>query len=420
MHRIIFTWAVFVFCCNGFAQTIDGNNGALETLKGKTTEQLLDILNKKPLSIKVPPEMRQERNNKARQSFEEQRRQKFEEERLLYAQTRKLLVEKGDSLIGLLSGKLQRFHTATFEKHAMMLLSEMGTPKAKQFLLDVTLGQASFNCDSVISSIALHEYLKIADANEVKQLLVSDELSIFLTTLRKHPRLINESSVFNRINRLLQSDNFNNRWTATNIVSDSPNNEEVIKKMRALTESLKTVAQLPKANERYQHDSIGTYSDVLCSAIAKTLISLQDDKQQLNEIAKNLNGLSRQWIVVVRAHRGDVSVKEELVSILQDNSALERTRLRLSGIRALGEIGTQDEIPFLKEISESDTYELLDRGGPLLEKVNGAVINNTGERSLAVQDKLLSIDLWANARITYPVRQAAKQAIAQIEAKIRN
>ena len=383
-----------------------------------STDELLEILSAGSINIRTDYKIKRSAHDKKRHY--EGRKKTFESERLLRAKARKLLAQKGDAAIDiLLKYNKTRPSSNNFPQEAIYTLSEIGSERAKRVLVDIIYGRIE-GLRSSGASMALRSYLKIASVDEARQLLSLKDDELFHMTLRKFPELAIEPKAFDRLSNNLQSDEFVIRRKANSIINNSPANEKVFEKVHILTESLTTIPQMPKANERFLHQKIGTYSDYLYWDIAGTLMSLPDCDKQLADITYGLSGAARQWVIVVRARRSDASVKEELLSILQDHSNLERTMLRLSGFRALGVIGSPEDIPFLKEVSENDTYELLDRGGPLLERLDGKVINNAGERAETVYDEVMEIDLWANARIGYPIRGSARYAIKQIETKVNN
>jgi hypothetical protein len=374
-----------------------------------STRELFEIISAKPVGIILPDDCSPE--------YSEQRQKVFVNHEKLVSKARKLLANQGDVLIEQLIVRGSQDSTNTsYSSNAIKILAEIGTPRSKQTLINI-IDLKVKGWDDVESRSAMYCYLQVADPNEASELISTRGSDVLEKTIRKFPELAKEPAVFDRLCKYFYSTDFSNRMWVIGTFMYFPPEEKVPERVNAIAESLKTVHQIPNANDRYAHDAVGTRSDILYAELSRGLMNMGHADNDLVRITNEMDGLARKWIIATRANRGDASVKEEVISILKDQSIKERTKLRLSCVMALGEIGTREDIPFLKYISENDTYEFLIRGGPVLEKVDGVIVNNTGERSVAIRDEIVNIDLWTNARKDYPIREAARLSIAKIQSQ---
>jgi hypothetical protein len=94
---------------------------------------------------------------------------------------------------------------------------------------------------------------------------------------------------------------------------------------------------------------------------------------------------------------------------------MSMTNMRWQATRALGGIGTREDIPFLEQLSGEDPLEIISFHGPIFEMVNGQYVN-TGSRMAPIRDE--SDPAWETARRMFPIREAARQAMQAIEQRL--
>ena len=138
----------------------------------------------------------------------------------------------------------------------------------------------------------------------------------------------------------------------------------------------------PIAEDFYSH-SASNYGETTYSHYINALVKIKDANNYLVEQTQGTSGRTRYCILIARANRGDASVKKEIINIFGDKDA---GMFRAWAAGCLGKIGTQDDIPLLEIIAESDLLE---------------------------RDPHYSMDTGP----ILPVRMAAKEAIRDIEKK---
>jgi len=150
---------------------------------------------------------------------------------------------------------------------------------------------------------------------------------------------------------------------------------------------LNGVADLPEVDviaPRY-HDIESSEGERCYRDYINVLASVRvDDDRVIHDLAGQLQGRAKDAAILTLAQRGDKSVHAEVIRIAQD---AEAGLFRAWAARALGEIGTHDDLPFLRTLAEKD---------PLIREVGG--MKPPGPPSPF-----------------YPVREAAKAAIRSIE-----
>ena len=116
------------------------------------------------------------------------------------------------------------------------------------------------------------------------------------------------------------------------------------------------------------------------------LVSVRAEDTVIHYLTATLQGRAKDAAILALAQRGDVSVRDEVIRLAED---AEAGLFRAWAARALGEIGTLDDLLFLHTLADSDT--LIRRGPqPSPRRLPGP---------------------------TYPVREAARDAIRMIEAR---
>jgi len=167
--------------------------------------------------------------------------------------------------------------------------------------------------------------------------------------------------------------------------------------VEAIGKALSAVADLPEVDALLplpsKHPGTEhTLGEQYYYAYAGALASANVDDQTLHDLAKQLHGRAKDAVILALAWRSDKSVHEDLVKVVQD---VQAGLLRAWAVRALGEISTQDDLPFLRTLAENDT---LIREGPVSQPLS----RGPGDVSVGS---------------THPVCEAAKDAILAIEAR---
>ena len=365
---------------------------------------------------------------------DENTRNEFYEKRRLEGQKRQAQLDKaigelaalGDVVIDPIMNRIRREKDikkrTLLGNRAVDVLMKIGTAKAHKVLTDMVLGRNGFK--GLRSSHALEIFLRMIknspdvqsklDARELLHL--SDNRDFVGRVLNALPGVPIDPELWEQLKSFVQSNDYYIRFGAARVMGAAPTAAFAKEKVAAIVKSLQTVKQLPGAHERFQYDRLGTFADNLYEELIRALIKMKEADEPLQEVMDKLTGKPRSCLIIARANRGDVSVKGELRDILTQPALVERTTMRLYAVRALERIGTDDDLPLLRQLAETDPVELLSHpsGGGVIEMIGGKPINNSGKRAVIRYEFDKS---WSRARRWYPVRSVAQKTIQWIEKK---
>lgn len=394
--------------------------GSAQAPRLEKINRLLEAASIKSPSIPVPEEIRNSKDWEKRRQYFEQRSLRFQQVEAKREQARNELAAMGEEIIDPL---LEIYRRGKFRSNIILVLKKIAAPKAKVALLDISLERNGlYN----LGTLAARSYIELAENKEdIEKLLLSNDEDVLAVALQNLPGVKVDAELLKRLSELLQSStyhpvlNYSLRIKAAAVIVADIGNAPIREKVFAIVDSLDTVEQMPKSNERLQYDRVGTFADQTYWLLARSLEKMKGAGKYLSEATERLTGNPRRWVQATRANRGDSSVKHQLREILEDPNMLERTLLRSYVLRGYGKIGTPKDFPFLHSIAQSDPVVLLDRGGPLLETINGRPINNSGERAVIYDE--FTIHEWErlSPRQRRPfIREEAQRAIRAIQSVI--
>ena len=133
------------------------------------------------------------------------------------------------------------------------------------------------------------------------------------------------------------------------------------------------------------------------------LVSVRAEDTVIHYLTATLQGRAKDVAILALAQRGDKSVRDEVVRLTQD---AEAGLFRAWAASALGEIGTQDDLPLLRTLVDNDH---------LVRMGSASLLPPRPSRS--DQSSPLPPPPPGARGPTYPVREAAKDAIRMIEAR---
>jgi hypothetical protein len=382
--------------------------------------QLLEIAGTRSPSRPIPEEIQKEKDKAIRDKYFEERQRLFQEEEDNRERARNELAAMGDEIIDQL---IEIYKDSKYENHIAIVLKKIGTQKAKETLLNMAIGQNGFNWSY---STAAQNYVEVAKdkKEDIKALLVSSDSDILGIALQGMKGLTIDVESLKRLDEIMQTKqapDYILRSKAAEVISADKGSGLMREKVSVLVKSLQTIEQLPNANGRFLYDRFGTIADVTSSDLARALTTMKGADAYLDEATKGLTGNARRWMLAVRATKGDTSVKGEIRNFIVDPNMLDRTLLRSYALRGYAVIGTADDIPFLRNIAESDPVVVIIKGESSLETINGKPINNTGDRAV-IYDEYTKKE-WDNVlpdqRIPF-IRGEAESAIKSIEARIKS
>jgi len=414
--------ALLIACPTGAAVRTRGNTRQSGHLDEGRLGSLLDILRTQPPSLPVPSEIQQSKDREVRDEYFAARKRQFEEHEAKVNAAIEELAAMGDDVVDWLDRQYRAPIVAPQHK-IITVLAMIGTPKARESLLNIAIAKYDPNRTSC-STWAARNLVRIAPEKETAiQLLKSDDPRVIDVGLQNLHGVSIDSTLLASLGRFLQSTGYNPvmnyamREHAGLVIAKDSSSSLTGEKVRAIVDSIRSVENMPTANEKFQSDVAGTLADLMYRSLIGVLARIEDADSYLRNAREGLSGKPRLAVVIALALKGDSSVKGELCNMLQDPSVASLTNMRWHGIRALGGIGTKEDIPFLERLSKEDPLEIVDFNGPIFEMVNGRYVN-TGSRMATI--KVESDPAWMTARRSYPIREVATQAMQAIEKRLAN
>ena len=375
----------------------------------------------------MPQEIKLSQDKDAQKEFFRKRLLKYRKRQAELDKAIDELADRGDVVIEPIMNRVRA--EEDIKKRALLgnrtadVLIRIGTPKAHKALTDMVLGRNGlkrFNSSHVYGIFfrMVKNSLDVQKKLDARELLrLSNNRDFVGNVLNALQGVPIDPELLEQLAGILQSNDYYIIFDAVRVMGAAPTEAFVKEKVSAIVELLKTVEEMPKAHERFHNNRFGTYADNLYKELIKALIEMKGADAPLEEFTNRLTGIPRTCLIIARANRGDTSVKGELREILTQPAMVERTKMRLSGVRAFERIGTVDDLPFLRQLAETETVEVLMHpgGGGVIEMIDGKPINNAGERAVVIPSDYESG--WSRATRWYLVQPAAHRAIQIIENK---
>jgi len=390
---------------------------ASATFDEERVRHLLEVIGTQAPSMPVPKEIEETRDRAVREAYWAQRNAAFEAFEAKMRAATDELAAMGDNAVDRLVGELNNPLAGAARRHRIIVvLAKIGTLKAQQELLKIAL--AEDRPARAHAFWAARNLVEIApDKGQIISLLEADDERVISVALSHLPGVGIDSSVLSSMRRFLQANEYHPAVnlairTKAAIVLASDKSEVLLpERIIALVESIRTVDDMPQAADPFQ-DTGGTLADMMYHYHIDALTKMKGVDRYLRDATRELTGNARSVVIVARALRGDESVKHELRELLMDSQMTARTSLRYGAARALGYVGTKDDLPFLEQLSKEDPLEMVDFGGPVVAMVDGQYVNRGSDAAPAMPQE---DPAWKRARRSYPIRGAALLAIRQIE-----
>jgi len=395
------------------------NTNQFDHLDKERLDSLLEILRTRPPSLPVPPEIEQSKDQKIRDEYFAARRRVFEEHDARINAAVEELAAMGDDIVDWLLREYRAPIKAPQHK-IIVVLARIGTPKARDSLLNIATAPYSNSSQDAYAASAARKYVEITSEKQtLLPLLKSNNPDVVSVALQRLPGVPGDDALLDSLRGYLQSTryhpviNFAIRAKAAAVLAGDNGPNLIAERVGAIVDSIRTVEDMPMANDRFQSDAVGTFADRTYSSLIEAMTKMPDATPFLLDAKERVNGRPGAAIVVALACRGDPSVKRELCTMLRDPNMVAMTNVRWRATRALGEIGTRDDLPFLEQLSRDDSLEVINFWGPIFEMINGQYVNNTGSRMAPIREE--SDPAWKTARRMFPIREAARQAMQAIK-----
>jgi hypothetical protein len=205
----------------------------------------------------------------------------------------------GDDAIGPLLDELRRSSNVHLEHRVVSLLQSIGTPKAREGLLQIALGQDSPEGIGFGDSWAARNYVKILkDKSDAKKLLASKDTDVQDIALHTLPGVSVDVDFLKQLEGFLQSNEFYVRMSASDVIAADPEATLVRQEVSAIVRSLETVEKLPKAWEKFQYDRLGTLADNVYCRLIDALAKMKGADDSLREQANRAKGYVRLCLII--------------------------------------------------------------------------------------------------------------------------
>jgi len=376
-----------------------------DDLRQEKIENLISRINELGFYQQPPEEIRND-PNKIKDYWPQQHRKRAKYK----AQREKIqseLAAMGDDAIDPILQQTQRYSNTLY----LPVLAEIGTDRAMEVLRQKAIDGSSSNA-------ARHYTRKLKDKTKAKELLDSKDINVQRVALHALRGTAIDSDFLALLNKYLLDPKFPLRRNAAKVMADDPNSTYAVQKVSAIIKTIDSVAQLPRAWEKYQYDWTGCLADIQYRFLTDALVKMKGADAPLRDISDKVNGLTRDCVIVARANRGDVSVKPQVYKFIRDPNAMNLIHMRKLAVGSFAHIGDNGDIEFLQDIAKNDSVEIVNLGGPMVELINGQLMFPSD----TVPDiQFYSVDTkrWSKARSRsmFPIRKKAKKTIQFIEEK---
>lgn len=301
------------------------------------------------------------------------------------------LVKYGDDAVAEIKARLEK-READFGWHhnAVRVLKAIKTKESRTVLRKLAL--AEYGGRNADQERWAAQALVDLDPHEAWTLLSSSEpyvLQVSLNTVSGKP--IDKKYLPTLKNCLRNKDRLVS-WLAADVMAGDPTGKFAGEAIDAIGQALTTVSNLPDADDFDEAGSfLGremTVAEEYYDRYSVALMRVRVDNHALHKLAKGLKGRARDAVTRALALRGDKSMRQDILRLVQDPRG---DMFRVWATEALREVGTADDLPMLRTLAEKDPFM---REGPLPPP------HPTDSRG-----------------DTYPVREAAKDTISTLQPK---
>jgi hypothetical protein len=296
------------------------------------------------------------------------------------------LAALGDSAMEAIMEQYNRQEqTFAFRHRLAQVLGAMGTPRAQEVLRDIALGRSIETNRSQWNWAATTYIGTLRDVRQAADLLDSQDRRVLGSALRALKGQEVDSSLLARLQELMRSEERSVRWAAASVMAADPGSAHAGEKVAAIADALADVKEVRETDQEYARMGVDySLAEMTYGGYIRSLADMRGADDALRAVSSDVQGEALQAVTIARGLRGDSSVKGSLTGILQDTDA---GAMRVWAAEAMGRVGTESDIPLLREVAGSD---------PLL------------------RDRYQDVGPVAVVKV-YPVRDAAQRAIKSIE-----
>lgn len=322
------------------------------------------------------------------------------------------------------------------EREIAKLFRQIGTPKAIEVLENMTLTRNKYwesRRSWTIWSDIYFEYLTQKKPLDSQTKLYLKELHLkygvfpFFTMINLGVDIPFSQKWRTKLKEWSLSSQYYTRLDSIKYLCIDPNSMHIEENMDIIIESIDTVKDLPDADFCKGGPGAGIISDYIYYRLTYILPEKASDQacEYLFSKLKDLCGMARYCLAVTLAAHGDIRVKKELHTFLDNEDYWRFVSMRSRAIYILGKIGDISDIGLLQKIADSDPLLVYMFGGPWVHTINGKIINNDGPRASSfglpgtspeeALEKRVSLKKHPDKYKCYLIRDSAKNAIKEIE-----
>ena len=294
------------------------------------------------------------------------------------------LARLGDDGVALVMAEYDRpSRSAAFRHRAIQVLGAAGTDQAQGVLLDIAFGKR--DPDGQGSEWAAATYLRtLSDQSGARPLLESSDPGIRNIALLALKGVALDRGLLDQVHDAALSENPSVRAAAADVLKHAPGTQHSEEKLTTLLEAIRGVDDLPYAHKPLSRSCLSQGEDLYRRYIG-AIAGADLAAGVLAGVTTSTESVTHTCVVIARGMRGDPDVRTSLLRLAGDPEA---GMFRAFAVRALGYVGTGEDLAFLREVAESD---------PLVRKDASCASRGQGERFL--------------------VREAAEAAITMIDAR---
>lgn len=307
------------------------------------------------------------------------------------------LVRMGDSVVDVLIKRIKTERESIFRDRIETVVNRMNTPHSIDLRKNMNRTRLASKSGYVVNEGLIG----------IKDIELDADLLTKVTACLKNPYRMQD---------------------ALDVLAADPSSDFPTEKVQAITQSM--LAQVGKPGMKFGYRNfegagIGSVADSIYRKHVWTLSRMKGvDGAILNEITTQPEGIVRDLLKIALALRGDLkSERESLKTFLKNPEYRTLANNRLFCVEAFNKFGDKTDLPFLKELANSDPYCVEEYDFfPKCEKWGEEYINRTKdqieyEKDAFAPKQTMCPEKQIPSKVTYPIREAAKGAIRVIETR---
>ena len=276
---------------------------------------------------------------------------------------------------------------AGYHSRTLRVLGAMRTPAALESLRGIVLTTTDAP-PSLRQHAAMTFLASIEDRSEARALLASSDAGIKAITLKALTGQPLDETLWQAAREGFLSEGSGPeakglRMVSAAVLAEDPGSALAEEKTQMILDAIRNVWTRPDA-DKFLWSSYYTLGEDALYHYIRCLAAIQGADDALEAASRAETGFVRDSLAIARAQRGDASVRPQITRILK---AQERGHIRAWAAECLSVIGTEEDLPLLRDLESSDPFEPENKG-----------------------------DLIMGEPI-YPVRSAAARSIKAIQAR---